>query len=68
MVYPFGHGLSYTSTQESDKRVYAAIRGGVDFSPLGDLSGWSVAQLGFALKVLSHEQRNLDRISRQIDR
>lgn len=59
------HRLSYTSTQESDKRVYAALRGGLDFGALGDLGGRSVAELGFLLKVLGHEQRKLDRIGRR---
>jgi hypothetical protein len=61
------HGLTYTSTQESDSRVYAALRGGMDLGR-GDLAGMSVAELGFALKVLTFEQKRLDRLGRRLDR
>src|SRR5207253_2236084 len=47
------HGLTYTSTQTSDSRVYAAVRGGIDFSRFDDMENMSVQQLGFALKVFA---------------
>ena len=31
------HSLTYTSTQTSDPRVYAAVRGGIDFSRFEDV-------------------------------
>jgi hypothetical protein len=46
------HDLSYTSCQESDSRVYAALRQGLDYDGFGDPSGMSIGQLGFALKVV----------------
>jgi hypothetical protein len=54
------HDLTYRSTQESDKRVYAAVRGGLDLGSFSNVRGWSVAQLWFALKVLTFERRKLD--------
>ncbi|MBX9581198.1 MAG: hypothetical protein K2X87_12885 [Gemmataceae bacterium] len=62
------HGLTYTSSQGSDCRVYAALRGGLDFGRFRDVRRMSVAQLGFALKVLTFEQRRLDRVDRRLDR
>jgi hypothetical protein len=62
------HGLSYQSSQESDRRVYAALRGGLALGRLADPGRLSVAQLGFALKVLTFEQRRLDRLGRRLDR
>lgn len=62
------HGLTYRSCQESDSRVYAAVRGGLDLSRLGRVEGMSVQQLGFALKVLSFEQKRLDRPGRGLER
>jgi hypothetical protein len=55
------HALTYTSTQQSDGRVYAALRAGIDFTA-GNTRGMSVAQLGFALKVLTFQQKRLDRL------
>lgn len=54
------HGLTYRSTQESDGRVYAALRDGP--------ARLSVAQFGFALKVLTFEQKRLDRLGRRPNR
>lgn len=62
------HGLAYTSSQESDSRVYAALRGGLDFGRFGDVRRMSVAQLGFALKVLAFHRQRLDRLGRRLDR
>ena len=56
------HNLTYTSTQQSDARVYAALRGGIDFSQFDDMRHMSVSQLGLALKVLTAQQKQLDRI------
>lgn len=62
------HGLTYRSSQESDPRVYAALRGGLDLARFADPGRLSVAQLGFALKVLTFEQKRLDRLGRRLDR
>ena len=62
------HNLTYRSTQESDSRVYAAVRGGLDFGRFGRIEGMSVSQLGFTLKVLTFEQKRLDRICKQPNR
>lgn len=56
------HRLTYLSTQQSDSRVYAAVRGGIDFSRFEDMENMSVQQLGFALKVFAFEEKRLDRI------
>jgi hypothetical protein len=56
------HDLTYTSTQQSDKRVYAALRGGLGLTGAGDLRGRSVAELGLLLKVYTHRQRRLDKL------
>lgn len=45
------HELTYTSTQESDSRVYALARDGVGALP--SIGGASVAQLGLTLKALT---------------
>jgi hypothetical protein len=39
--------------------VYAALRGGLDLDRFADTEGMSVSQLGFALKVLTFEQKRL---------
>lgn len=56
------HALTYTSTQQSDARVYAAADGGIDLNQFDDLDGMSVAQLAFALKVWTFQQKRLDRL------
>ena len=56
------HDLAYTSTQQSDLRVDAAVRGGIDFTRFEDMENMSVQQLGFALKVFTFEEKRLDRI------
>ncbi len=53
------HGLVYRSSQESDSRVYALARGGVN--AVGDPGGKSVAQLGVMLRALDLLQKRLDR-------
>ena len=58
------HNLTYRSRQESDSRVYAALRDGMHLHGFGNVEGMSVSQLGFALKVLTFEQKRLDRIGR----
>lgn len=60
------HGLTYTSSQESDSRVYAALRNGYDFALAP--AHMSISQLGFALKVLTFEKKRLDRIGKRSDR
>ncbi len=62
------HGLAYRSSQESDSRVYAALRGGLDPSRFADADRMSVSQLGFALKVLTFQQKQLDRLDRRTER
>jgi hypothetical protein len=62
------HNLAYRSSQESDSRVYAAVRSGLDFDRFGRIEGMSVSQLGFTLKVLTFEQKRLDRLGKRLDR
>jgi hypothetical protein len=45
------HDLTYRSSQESDSRVYALARAGLD--ALSPIEGASVAQLGLTLKALT---------------
>jgi hypothetical protein len=60
------HGLTYTSSQESDSRVYAALRDpDRDF---GDPSRMSISELGFALKVLTFERKQLDKLDKRSNR
>ncbi|MBP3956749.1 hypothetical protein J8F10_15865 [Gemmata sp. G18] len=56
------HNLAYRSTQESDSRVYAALRRGAHLHEFGDIRGMSVSQLGLALKVLTAGQKRFDRL------
>lgn len=62
------HELTYRSTQQSDARVYAAVRGGLDFSQLRNVAAMPLRQLAFALKVLDFErqrtERRIDRLNR----
>lgn len=62
------HNLAYTSSQESDSRLYAALRSGAHLHGVGDVRGMSVSQLGFAFKVLTAGQKRLDRIGKHLDR
>ena len=59
------HALSYTSCQESDSRVYAALRQGLDFDGFGDPSKMSLAQLGFSLKVVMAQRKRLEQSGRR---
>jgi hypothetical protein len=61
------HNLAYRSSQESDSRVYAALRCGLPSAGF-NIQGMSASQLGFALKVLTFEQKRLDRIGKRLDR
>jgi hypothetical protein len=54
------HGLTYRSCQESDKRVYALARAGLNAMPT--VQGASVAQLGITLRALDLIQKRLDRL------
>ncbi len=51
--------LAYTSSQESDSRVYALARAGLGAMPHPD--GASVTQLGLSLKALTLMQKRLGR-------
>lgn len=62
------HNLTYRSTQESDGRVYAALRAGMHLGGFTDTVGLSVTQLGFALKVLTAGQKRLERIGQRMDK
>lgn len=62
------HRLAYRSSQQSDSRVYAAVRGGLNLDGLTSVKGLSVSQLGFALKVLTFEQKRLDRLDKRLNR
>ena len=62
------HNLAYRSSQQSDSRVYAALRDGAHLRSIGDVRGMSVAQLGFAMKLLTAGQKRLDRIGKHLDR
>jgi hypothetical protein len=62
------HNLAYRSSQESDSRVYAALRRGEHLHRDGDVQGMSVSQLGLKLKVLTVWQKRLDRYGKRLDR
>jgi hypothetical protein len=53
------HNLTYTSRQQSDSRVYALARAGLDAMP--PIGGASVSQLGVVLKALDMMQKRFDR-------
>jgi hypothetical protein len=57
------HGLTYASTQQSDPRVYAALRGGLNavYERFDDAGRLSVPELGLALKVFALAEKRLDR-------
>jgi hypothetical protein len=54
------HDLVYRSSQESDSRVYALARAGLD--AIGDPRGQSVMQLGLTLKALALVEKRLKRL------
>lgn len=62
------HGLVYRSSQESDSRVYAACRNGTGVPEGGNLQGWSINQLGFALKVFAFQEKKLKRLDERLER
>jgi len=53
------HNLTYRSSQESDSRVYALARTGLDAMPR--IQGASVTQLGLALRALTLMQKRFNR-------
>jgi hypothetical protein len=53
------HNLTYRSCQESDSRVYALARAGLDAMP--EFGRASVTQLGIALKALTLMEKRLNR-------
>jgi len=55
------HALTYTSTQQSDGRVYALLRDGLDPGWFNTPGRMSVPQLGLALKALTLERQRLER-------
>lgn len=52
--------LTYTTTRESDRRVYALLRCGLPDTD--DLAGRTVGELGLLLKALTVSGRRLDRL------
>lgn len=58
------HNLTYTSSQQSDGRVYALLRGGLDSDRFGDPSSMSARDLMLVLKALTLERFRLDRFDR----
>jgi hypothetical protein len=62
------HQLTYRSCQESDSRVYHALRAGMHLGGYGSVEGMSVTQLGFTLKVLTAGQKRIERDGKRMDR
>ncbi len=62
------HGLAYSSSQQSDTRVYAALRTDRNVTAFSDPSRMSLSQLGFALKVLTFQKKQLDRLDKRMNR
>lgn len=58
--------LTYRSTQESDRRVYQAVRSCGFLGSYSNIRGMSVAQLGFALKVIRFQERKLEKIGKRV--
>ncbi|QJW92543.1 hypothetical protein [Frigoriglobus tundricola] len=56
------HALTYRSRQESDSRVYALARAGLDAMPA--IGRASVSQLGLTLKALALMQKRAERSAR----
>jgi hypothetical protein len=56
------HNLTYRSSQESDSRVYAMLRNGINTDMFGGVHGMVVTQLGLALKALTLEEKRLDKV------
>lgn len=53
--------LTYTSRQESDKRVYAALRAGTDLSEFEAYPGMTLGQARVAVKVFALAQKREER-------
>ncbi len=62
------HGLAYSSSQQSDSRVYAALRSDRNLTAFSDPNRMSISQLGFALKVLTFQKKQLDRLDKRMNR
>ena len=62
------HDLTYRSTQESDSRVYAALRSGLDLGSFDNPNQLAVTQLALAFKVLTIEKKRLNRLDRRLNR
>jgi hypothetical protein len=60
------HELTYASSRESDRQVYAAVRRGLHLTGFPTVRGMSVPELGFALKVIRFRLRQLDRIAERV--
>lgn len=58
--------LTYRSTQESDRRVYEAVRSGGFLVDCSNVRRMSVAQLGFALKVIRFQERKFEKIGKRV--
>lgn len=58
-------GLTYASTQQSDRRVRAFVRNGISEAAFAALPAGSVAEMGFKLKVFDYQVRSLDRALRR---
>jgi hypothetical protein len=61
------HELTYASTQTSDRRVFAAVRSGVDLIKLAGIYGKSLSGLDFSLKLIRHQQRLINKSRDQLD-
>ncbi len=59
--------LTYASTQTSDRRVFAAVRSGVDLIELARIYGKSLSGLDFSLKLNRHQQRLINKSRDQLD-
>jgi len=59
------HNLTYRSTQESDSRVYAVLRGERNLPAFDTPGRMSVSQLGLALKALALEEKQLERLGKR---
>lgn len=59
------HDLAYTSSQESDSRVYAALRGGLVLGRFDRPDRMSVAQLGLRATASTHGRRGRRRPRRR---
>jgi len=62
------HDLTYTSSQESDARVYAMLRSGLDPGAFGCAERMAATQLGLLLKALTLEENRLERLGKRLGR